>query len=302
MKIRKRVISGIIAAAIAVSPVACFAGEEQDSSAVSVYENADMKLSIPEEYDDLLVTETPQDDENGILFTVSEKASVDAAAEYADAEGAGWIFSIARISEEELHDKLCFDMSGEEVFAKDEDGMYYTFNHTTDVRFVRENYENIEEDQAQWTMLNEWAQGIVRDTFIAENDGLAAVVHSNTDLDMYLARIAYQKDVNYTISTTEFGPMEPKDVDPTPYIDRLVNDVTFEAEPEMEAPDGEYVVLYFPDDDVRFDFFPGDGENLVRQVWAEDNEMMYKATFADDANKASEIMQEWYLALVDANE
>ena len=193
-------------------------------------------------------------------------------------------------------------MSGEEVFAKDEDGMYYTFNHPTDVRFVRENYENIEEDQAQWTMLNEWAQGIVRDTFIAENDGLAAVVHSNTDLDMYLARIAYQKDVNYTISTTEFGPMEPKDVDPTPYIDRLVNDVTFEAEPEMEAPDGEYVVLYFPDDDVRFDFFPGDGENLVRQVWAEDNEMMYKATFADDANKASEIMQEWYLALVDANE
>ena len=96
--------------------------------------------------------------------------------------------------------------------------------------------------------------------------------------------------------------MEPRDVDPMPYLNRLMNGVTFEYADGEETPDGEYVVLSFPDDDVRFDFFRMEGkENYVRTVWSGDNETLYKASYADGAIKASVIMSEWYNALVTAN-
>ena len=62
----------------------------------------------------------------------------------------------------------------EVFFAEGADGSHYVYYHPTDVRFVRENYDNIEEQMKDWTMLNEWAWGEVRDTFVADNAGLTA--------------------------------------------------------------------------------------------------------------------------------
>ena len=83
---------------------------------------------------------------------------------------------------------LCYDMSGVEVFARDEDGRYFMYYHPTDVRIVRENYDDAE-GLRQWSALNEWAAA-VPDSLLTENPGLSAEKHGNTALDIYLARIA----------------------------------------------------------------------------------------------------------------
>ena len=266
----------------------------------AVYTNEGFTLTVPAKYDDLLFTTTPEED--GVLFMSSEIASIEAAqAQGGDIDGAGWLFSIRKIDEASLNEKLCDDMSGEQPFATDGNGTYFLFCTPTDVRLIRDNYDN-PEDMEIWTELNEWA-ATVPETFLSANPQLTAVKYGNTDFDMHLARIAFDKDVNYTISTLEFLELEPKDVDPSPYLEKLRNNVTYEPVDE-EAPAGEYVVLAFPDENVRFDFFfAEDGRNYIREVWGEDPEweQLYKANFEDKSIDATEVMAEWYDALAVAN-
>ena len=93
-----------------------------------------------------------------------------------------------------------------------------------------------------------------------------AVAYGNSLPEMYLYRTVYDDNANYTISTTEHGPMEPNDVDPMPYVEKLTTGVSCEYTDD-KAPDGEYVVLAFPDEEIRFDFFLAEGgENYVRYV------------------------------------
>ena len=75
------------------------------------------------------------------------------------------------------------------------------------------------------------------------------------------------------------------------------------ANTDEEAPDGEYVVLNFPKEETRFDFFKAEGkENYVRMVRYGDYEYetLYKGEYENDGVKASKVMQEWYDALIDA--
>lgn len=314
---KKTVLSVILAVALVLSLAGCgtaggqtFTGFGEnitvgdialrpEGEAGRLYDNGGIKLLIPLEYEGLLQTETLQDDKDGLLFRVSEIASIEAAkAAGYGVDGAGWLFSIGRVDEARLHEMLCYDMSGAELFAKGSDGSCYIYYHPTDVRYVRENSEAMARDQELWTLLTEWA-GTVRDSMLAENPELSAMTRGNSMLDMCLARAAYMDGVNYTVSTTEFGPLEPGGVAAAPYAERLMtgNGVAYEDAGIDEAPDGEYVVLNFPDDDVRFDFFlAAGGENHVRQIWSGDNEMLCKAVFTDDT-KASAVMQEWYDAL-----
>ena len=220
---------------------------------------------------------------------------------YDEDAGPGWLFSIRKIDEASLNQKLCDDMSGEQPFATDGNGNYFLFCTPTDVRLIRDNYDN-PEDMEIWTELNEWA-ATVPDTFLSENPQLTAAKFGNTDIDMHLARIAFDADANYTISTLEFLELEPKDVDPAPYLEKLRNNVTY-VPVEEEAPAGEYVVLAFPDEGVRFDFFfVEDGRNYIREVWREDSEWekLYRADFEDESIDATEVMAEWYDALAVAN-
>ena len=118
-------------------------------------------------------------------------------------------------------------------------------------------------------------------------------------------RAALEEGANFEISTTEFGPMAPNGVDGVPYFEKLVQNAKYEYVDMEEAPDGEYVVLSFPDDNVRFDFFKADGsKNLIRQVTTTDGEeysYYFQATLADESVQAADVMQEWYNALVEAN-
>ena len=273
-----------------------------DGEAGQLYENDGLKLMIPLEYDELLITETPQDDRGARLFSVSEKASVEAAkATGMDYEGAGWLFSIERIDEATLRDLLCnTDLSGTEVFARDDLGRYYLYCHPTDVRYVREDNDAMAADQEIWTGLNEWAWTRVRETFLRENPELIAETRGSTSLELSLARIAYKSGTHYSISTTEFGPIEPVSgtFDAALWMEKLMTNVHYELIDLSQAPDGEYVVLSLPEENLRFDFFRAEGkENLIREVHGDEEIALYQASFAD-GTKASAVMQDWYDALV----
>ena len=282
--------------AAAAAEIAASDAEAFDTKMLSVQ---GLHIPVPAVYSDQLVIQKPEGRDDGTFLTVSEKASIDAASDDDGSnEGAGWLFSLAKISEETLRQLLCQDMSGMEVFAYDTDGNYYTYNHPTDVRYMRESVEQMTADQDKWSALCEWA-GSVPERVVLQNPGLTPVKRTNTNLDIILARIAYAGDVKYTISTTAHGPMEPADVDPAPYLNRLVNGVTFQYAYDEEEPDGEYVVLDLPGEGVRYDFFLAEGkENYVREVHGEDYSILYKAVFEDGNSKASTIMNEWYEALV----
>ena len=291
-KTASRTASGDSAAAGDTAP-------RPESEAGKLYENDGLKLMIPLAYDELVLTETPKDAKDGMLFSVSERASLEAAG---DKDGAGWLFDISRIDEDAMHEMLCYDMSGREIFALDADGRYFVFDHPTDVRFVRENNEAMARDQEQWNKLTEWAWESVRAGFLAENPQLSPASFGNSELEMYLARVAYQPEVNYSVSTTQFGPLAPESgsFDAKPYVERLTSGLILDRF-EGEAPDGEYVVLAFPDEETRFDFFKAEGsENLVRMVWNGENEALWQLSYTDPDVKATGIMQEWYDALAEA--
>ncbi|MBR0161054.1 MAG: hypothetical protein IJQ02_07235 [Oscillospiraceae bacterium] len=316
MKSRKKKIVLFLLTALVFSLAAC--GSKETAISVSgenvtvddlalrpggeagiLYENDGLKLMIPLEYDELLLKEIPQDDQNGILFSVTEKASADAAeASGEEYDGAGWLFSIGRISEEELKEQLCGDMSGREVIAGDASGNYYLLYHPTDVRYFREDNEAMERDRELWSNLTSWAYSRVPESFLAENSSLIPESRDNSNLGICLAQIAYQPGCDYTVSTTEYGPIAPEaGFDALPYAERLIKGVRYEYLDGEEAPDGEYVVLSFPDG-RRFDFFLAEGgENIVREVWGEQYETLYRAVFDDGSTLASTVMQEWYDAL-----
>ena len=263
-------------------------------------ENDGYRLNVPKNISELLQIATPEQAEDGTLFSVSEQASIDAAKAkgYEEDSGMGWLFSILRVSEEEAHRRLCGDMSGAQIFATDAEKNYYLFCTPTDVRYDRETIEQMVADQDQWTALNEWAW-TVPESFASDN-GLTPVRYGNTLVDIYLNRAAYMDGVNYTLSTTAFGPLTPvESVDAKAYLGKLLDGLKVEYV-ETEAPSGEYVVLDFPDDGERFDFFGADG-SLVRRVMDGVPGELYRLTCADGETNAHDLMEEWYFALAAAH-
>ncbi len=276
-----------------------FAGAEE----TNVLKNGGLQLTIPEDIRELIVTETPEDSEDHVLFSANEKKSVEVAeARGEDPSGAGFLFDIARLSEDEFHKDLCQYMTGEDVFAVDEGHNYYVMFHPTDVRVLRENQEDYQHLE-DWKKVCNWAYDTMITDFINENEGLEAVHYDNSDVAMYLARAAFMEDADYTISSLEFGPLEPAGVDGVPYFETLVKNTEIDyVNDESIHPEGEYIVLNFPEDEVRFDFFIGDEyKNYVREVTTF-SESLYEFQFTDDSVKASDVMNEWYHEIAAANE
>ena len=259
-------------------------------------------FAIPEEYADRLIVKT---DEEGLLVSVYEKESVEAAQalDKDNFDGAGWLFALGTVSAEELHRMLCYDMSGADVFAEDAEGRYFVYYHPTDVRIVRAENGYNDEAFARWAELNEWAAS-VRPGFVAENEGLTAVSYDNSEIAMELARAAYLEGTTYEIRTLEYGAvgaLEPAGVDAAPFAERLIRNAEYTYVEQDETPDGEYIVLYFPEEDMRLDFFLADG-NYVRLTNNEGNgAQLFRATLADGEASAGEIMRAWVDALAEAN-
>ena len=290
---RKMMITAAMAAAVAMA--LSFGAMASEDTKV---EAGGLVFDIPAEFKDLVTVET-EGLEPGELIRVSETASIEAAeAMGGNTDGAGWLYSISEISEDALGKLRCEDMSGSQVFAEDED-VYYMFNHPTDVRLERESAEEMDEAMDQWSTLNEWAHADVRNEILADNPRLERETCSNTDLDMYLARARFDGK-KYKIRSLDIGEMDPTIYDEDDFLDELTEDVIYEVVtdlPDEERPDGEYIVMAFDDDYVRFDFFLGEGmENYIREVRTMDDgeeiETLYKAVFEDPGNTSTGIMKE----------
>ncbi len=251
------------------------------------YENGGLRLEVQPKYNSLITVETPADDAYGILMEVFETASLEAG----DFAGAGWLFSVGKVSAEEFHKMLCHDMSGVNVFAKGEDGSYYMYYHPTDVRYVRATTEEMYQDQNQWSMLCAWASSVLNS--LAEKNGLEPVSCGNTEVDMFVSRAAWSDEDGITLSTTEFGPVAISGTDGTPFAEFILQGGFFETD-EGAAPDGEYVVLNFPEEDVRLDFFFAP-DSYVRLV-SGDRSTLYQAMLYDENVSCAEAMQGWYYA------
>ena len=256
-------------------------------------------FTIPAQFKDLVTVQT-EDLQPDELISVSETASIEAAKENGtDYDGAGWLFSISGISEQELGKLRCQDMSGREAFARD-GGVYYVFNHPTDVRLIRGSNEEMDEAMDQWTALVDWAFQDVRMAVLSENPGLELISYSNTELDMYLARARFEGE-KYELRSLDAGKIDPAGHDGDGALEALTEDVFYEEMyglGEEEKPDGEYIVMAFDEDNVRFDFFLGEGlENMIREVRTMDDgeeiETFYRANFKDTEKTSTGIMKEW---------
>ena len=272
-----------------------------------VYENRGYKLSVPGELADKITVEAPDLNDDGVIFSAYETKSVEAAEAKGQGNlGYGWLFTSTERNEEEAHKVMVDAYGGQQPIAVTADGVYLIFNNPTDVRYERATVEDMEKDQAEWSAACEWAASVAKN--FAKENGLTVIGFNNTLAESALAKAAFDKDANYTISTTEHGPLAPNGVDPLPFYEKMTKGALYENVDvaENEVPDGEYVVLEFPDEHVRYDFFFAEGsENLIRTVQTPEDSEEYtfftKVTFEDGTSKASEIMHEWYNAIVEAN-
>ena len=265
-----------------------------------------ISFQIPAELADLVIVRTEGLNDQS-LVEVYEKASVEAAKAMGEEyEGAGWLFGISRMPEEQVKELRCGSMDGMEIFAENDD-TFLIYTHPTDVRMVRENTEEMTKDQEQWSELNRWASENVRQEILANNKEYESEFFTNTDLDIYLSRAAYGKDTSFVLRSLDFGELgdlDPKMIDEDDFIEDLAENYVYEYAADEEAPDGEYFVLYFADDDIRFDFFKAD-ENLIREVRTfdgEEYETLYRANAkeADDAQTSTtSIVKEWCQEIAD---
>lgn len=157
--------------------------EEALANDSTFYTSEGYRLEVPNKYKDALLTTTIYDKYEGVLFSVSEKKSVEESrAAGMNYDGMGWLFSIGKVNENQLNEMLCYDMSGVEIFAKDISGMYYVYRHPTDVRYHRSTIEEMKEDQGKWTELVQWGYKDVRDEFVKNNPGLVSVTFNNDEV------------------------------------------------------------------------------------------------------------------------
>jgi hypothetical protein len=140
-------------------------------------------------------------------------------------------------------------------------------------------------------MLCEWANSVP--DRLADKNNLEYVSYNNSAVDIYVARAAYMDSVNATLSTTEYGPVDIAGVDGSKYAEMIMGG-WFNYSDAKEAPDGEYVVLNFPDENTRVDFFFAPG--AYARIVSGDRETLFQAAWVDDNMSYAEIMQEWYYA------
>ncbi|MBR3721418.1 MAG: hypothetical protein IKN12_01505 [Selenomonadaceae bacterium] len=251
-------------------------------------------LTVPDDIYPLLKIETSNDPNS--IFRVSELGSVKAAKKLGEnADGAGFLFSVSKISKDRLHKILQGDASGIELFATDDNGGYYIYNHPTDVRYVRENNALMKKDQPVWNKVNDWAYTKVRKNFAKKNK-LRPLTANNTDIGIAVARVLYDQKLKYTLTATGAGTLTSNGVDPEKYLNDLLYDAKFYYSHDP-VPDGEYIGLYFPDEKIMYKFYKGK-QNYVTRESENIPTMVYKGEL-QNAGSASVNIARLYQAMAE---
>ena len=109
-----------------------------------------------------------------------------------------------------------------------------------------------------------------------------------------------------TISETEYGPLDVTKggLDNQTYVD-LIKQMSFTEVDPSKTPEGEYVVLAFPEKNVRYDFFLADTQNnYFRQVRTDANgaetETLFQAKVPKELSAIANIMDSWCFSVASA--
>lgn len=114
----------ILAAAVGCT----FTGANRNSRKdVTLYQRGGVTIAIPNEYEDQLLIDPVENNDETTLIRVYQKSA------YEKYEGMGFLFSIVRYTEARHEQFLSSDGSGQSFFAKDETS-YYGFFFATDVQ------------------------------------------------------------------------------------------------------------------------------------------------------------------------
>ena len=259
-------------------------------------------LSIPNEYVDLLIVGTSHAESSGTFFSVHEKASVEAAQQmWPDdpAIGGGFLFSIARIDEDKFHQCMMGGMTGMDVFARDNEGNYYIYNHPTDVQLLRVG-DYTDADWEQWSELCEWANDI-KATFLFDNAALNPYERTYSDVDSILHYIAYGEGSAHLRYNDGDAIYTPDRNTSMPYLEQLLDDVLFYSMESGEYPAGRYITLTAPEmfNYASFDFFTDEGQqHIIRQNYhfddvTETEPVYYVASKDGEFFPAGEIVAQW---------
>lgn len=251
------------------------------------YENGGLKLEVQPKYNDLITVKTPENDPEGVLFSVSETASLQAA----DYEGSGWLFSIRRVSEERMHEMVCESLNEDYFFASDEEGNYYLFSQPSDVRMERATAAEMEAGMEQWSMLCAWAAGQAES--FQQKNGLTLESFGNSAVNIYMARAAFRPGTRVVLTADEFGSVEADTALSAPYAQFVQEGAFWEATPE-ETPEGDVLSVRLPDEDVQLDFFYADPDYI--RVTEGGVETLYAAMWSDDSVTYTEAAEGWYYA------
>ena len=171
----------------------------KDGEASIPFESGGYTLSVPAEYAESLTVETEKmGDHWETLFTVTEKASYEAGQKLSpgNEDGLGWLFSIARISEDELGKLMMWDMSGIDAFAREQSGDYLLLLRPTDVRFLP-NGEDDEARMDQWEAMQDWTWASMPERFLEDNADLTPCRHGGSFVENALARVLYYDPAEY---------------------------------------------------------------------------------------------------------
>jgi len=280
-----------LSAAIGVFSLALFAS----CNAEHIAKSQGLVLNIPDDIYPLIRIETSTDRNN--IFRISELGSIEAAKKTGqDAYGAGWIFTISKVSEKNLQNMLQNDMSGMELFAC-KDNEYYLYNHPTDVRYIRENNDIMRRDQSVWTNVNGWAYGKVREKFIINNQ-LRPITADNSGVGIALAKVMYDKKANATITSLAAGKFKIPSNEAEKYLKDLVYDAKYQMTNENE-PNGEYIVINLPKEMLRLKFYyRKDNKNYISQVYENSKPLVFTGDCLYVKHPTTEIAK-LYQALAD---
>ena len=297
----KRVLPVLLAAVISLFLYACGSvsptpapkptetPEPTKEAIQTEFKSGNLRLRIPEEYAALVTVAAGENP----LFSVTEIASQEAAkGRNPDGwDGAGWLFSISRIHEEELHKLLCGDMSGKRAFGRDGSGFVYLAETPTDVRLERSG-ELTQEDISQWTALTEWSARAVDD--FAERNGLTKCSYGNSELDILLAQIAWGGETGFSLTGLAHGPVADQGGLSIPFAEQILTSTGgFLASDRTTAPDGEYLILTGPGEDAYFRFYIGENGQFVLAHKGDSEWFLRTANGAD----AAQLLTQWYEAL-----
>ena len=128
------------------------------------------------------------------------------------------------------------------------------------------------------------------------SDDLPALEFADMIYHEYLGRISDPEDeISYVFMTAEDGELEPGDADPEPYLSILAGAALAEAD-ITEAPEGEFIVMSFPEQ-CQVDFFLGEPEkNYIRlTVFADVDEVcLAQLVFPEGTETtAADVVQMW---------